>query len=57
MEEYNSSTVFPVTISVSPRKHTFAVFGKNETNGIEAEPVASLSGNGHVACMPPSSGS
>ena len=43
MEEYDRSTEFPVTISVdNTERYTFAVFGKNGTDGIEKEPVITL---------------
>ena len=43
MEGYDSSTEFPITIPVNDsEKYTFAVFGKNAEDGIEAEPVIKL---------------
>ena len=43
VKEYDSSTEFPITIPVNDtEKYTFAVFGKNGVDGIEAEPVIKL---------------
>ena len=57
VEEYDRSTEFPVTIFVSSgQPYTFAVFGKNRMNGIEAEPVITLKEEGHAAYMSPATG-
>lgn len=50
VREYDQSTEFPVTISVDTTEdYTFAVFGKNGEDGIEAEPVVTMKGQIHVA--------
>ena len=52
MEEYDRSTEFPVTISVDyTERYTFAVFGKNGIDGIEAEPVIKLKNESHGIYM------
>lgn len=54
MKVYSQSTLFPVTISVdNPEKYTFAVFGRNRLDGIEAEPVLTLKNEDHVTYSPP----
>ena len=43
VKEYDNSTEFPITLLVNDtEKYTFAVFGKNRVDGIEAEPVIKL---------------
>ena len=43
VKEYDSSTEFPISIPVNDtEKYTFAVFGKNGEDRIEAEPVIKL---------------
>ena len=54
VEEYDRSTKFPVTISVdNTERYTFAVFGKNGVDGIEAEPVIKLKNESHGLYLPP----
>ena len=54
VEEYDRSTEFPVTISVdNTERYTFAVFGKNGTDGIEVEPVITMKNEDHVIYPPP----
>ena len=43
VKEYDRSTEFPITLPVNDsEKYTFAVFGKNTVDRIEAEPVIKL---------------
>ena len=54
VEEYDRSTEFPVTISVdNTERYTFAVFGKNKTDGFDSEPVKTLKSEDHVIYPPP----
>ena len=50
VKEYNRSTLFPDTIyiSVSTGEYTFAVFGRNGKDNIEAEPVIKLKNEGRM---------
>ena len=55
VEEYSRSTEFPVTISVdNTERYTFAVFGKNKVDEIEAEPVIKWKIMNHVKYIRPS---